>query len=339
MEPITNPSLQLPGDGSRARCAQPGRRRLLGLTLLALAPVGCGDSPAGQPGPTASREGFVVAATMEPVAWIAAQLLAQIDDARVLQPLAEAGDPAFATPDRQALAAFVEADLIVANGAGFERWIERASLPPSRLVRTADGLSEALIEGPQVHHRHGPRGAHTHGEIDPHTWLDARNMIEQAQFVRAALVRALPDHGPAIESASEQLAARLEALDEDLSALGERLVEQRVLAAHRAYDYLARRYGFELESLDLDPAEPLDTDAMQAIRAALARCTEQRGETAHVLLLWESEPGPATREQLERELGIESVVYSPGETPDPRGLDWLAVQRENVARVLELLED
>ena len=55
-------------------------------------------------------------------------------------------------------------------------------------------------------------------------------------------------------------------------------------------------------------------------------------ERAAPLMLWEADPLPATRERLEREFGISSIVFNPcANTPDVD--DYMDVMRENAQRL------
>ncbi|MGH9391488.1 MAG: metal ABC transporter substrate-binding protein, partial [Vicinamibacteria bacterium] len=109
-------------------------------------------------------------------------------------------DPATWKPDAATVADYQRADLILLNGAGYEKWTERASLPVARLVDTSGGFRDRyiVIEGALVH-SHGPEGEHSHGETAFTTWLDPTLAIEQALAIRDALTRARPKSRPDLE--------------------------------------------------------------------------------------------------------------------------------------------
>jgi ABC-type Zn uptake system ZnuABC Zn-binding protein ZnuA len=66
-------------------------------------------------------------------------------DAKVVFPAPAKGDPAFWTPDAQAVAEFQQADLILLNGANYAKWLGRVSLPRFRLVDTSAGFKDNYI--------------------------------------------------------------------------------------------------------------------------------------------------------------------------------------------------
>lgn len=234
-------------------------------------------------------------------------------------------DPAFWSPDAGAIAAYQEADLILLNGAGYERWIDRVSLPLSRLVDTSRGFRDRYITiANAVTHRHGPEGEHSHGGIAFTTWLDPTLAIGQAAAIRDAFETARP------ASASE-FADRFAALESDLRDLDRELEETfgglagaPILASHPVYQYLARRFDLNLKSVHFEPDEPPDEDGWRQLQGIL---------TSHParLMLWEKEPLSATAERLAA-LGIDPVVFDPC-AGRPAAGDFLTVMRDNARRV------
>jgi zinc transport system substrate-binding protein len=243
------------------------------------------------------------------------------DAVEVRCPLPEGADPQFHKPTRAELALYQRASLVLTNGAGFERWLASASLPPSRVVDTASNFTEPLIEHTGMTHSHGFEGGHSHAGTDGHYWLDPLLAREQARRCAQAMSRAFPEH-------AEVFAAGLARLEADLNGLHERFAAAvppgtRLIASHPAYDYLARRYGWKVHSLDLDPKAPLSEEQF-------AELERVQGSLEPALILWESEALPATRESLESRLGLRSVVFSPAENPS-------AAQRAQGATFLDIL--
>lgn len=306
------------------------RRIALALPLLALA---CGDA-APTPAAPADADGRpTIYATAYPVAWLAERLVG--DAADVVCPVPADADPIFWEPAREDLRAYRSADLVVANGAEFAKWLERASLPESRLVRSADGFADEFLHFDETTHSHGPGGEHTHAGIDGHTWMDPELFARQAGAIAAALTARFPALAADVARNRAALVADLERLLEDWRALAPRLAEVGLICSHPAYDYLWRRLGLAATNLDLDPDALLGARARAALSAALA--PDRRN-----VLIWEAEPGSATRTALEREFGVASVTVSPVEVL-PRaareaGLDWLSIQRAQLAALAAAVE-
>jgi len=253
----------------------------------------------------------------------------------VICPLPDDADPSTWRPTRDDIGAFQRADLIVLNGAGFERWAEQAVLPGSRVVVTAAPLADAFITFQTTTHSHGPAGDHTHAGVDGHTWLDPRNAIVQAEQILDAMTERFPEHAEAFASGFERLRTDLSALDAELGAI--QVDGATILCSHPAYSYVARRYGWKITNLDLDPHEPIGARAWTRIIDA-AGAAQSR-----VIMLWESPPLGETAARLESELGIRSVWFSPCEMPGAEqiaaGEDYLSIMRANVQRLSDALGD
>ncbi|QDU67591.1 metal ABC transporter substrate-binding protein [Engelhardtia mirabilis] len=238
-------------------------------------------------------------------------------------------DPIFWQPPREVLAALQGSRLIVTNGADFERWMRSASLPSTRVVRSADGFADRHLQFEGATHSHGPTGEHSHTGTDGHTWMDPRNAEDQALAIAAALADAYPDQAEQIQGRMVALRADLRALDRRLTQMLPALAQVRLIASHPAYDYIAARYGLEIVNLDLDPAEPLGLADFASIEAAT--------DAGRVnVLLWESEPLAETVTELDERLGVRSVVFSPAEGPPAAGEpDYLGVMNANLDRLGE----
>lgn len=291
--------------------------------LLALVTGACGEPP-----PAAAAQGLeeAVYTSFEPTTWMAERISGGL--VPVVCPVPEGTDPIFWQPDRAALAAYQRAALVVLNGAGYEQWAAGASLPPSRVVEAAAGFEPEWLRYPEaVAHSHGGSGMHTHSGLDGHTWLDPLQAREEARAVLAGMCRAFPQHDAALRANARGAEADLEALHAALEALAPRLRAAHVLASHPAYNYLARRYGFAVKSITLDPEAKLSAEESAALAA------EVRPDVRN-LLLWEVEP---TEAAAGVPAGLASVLFSPAELLSPAeraaGQDFLSVMRDNVARL------
>ena len=118
------------------------------VLLWSLALVGCsgegdksGEGDDGRAEQTTSEPAYnpAIYAVNYPLAYFAGRIAG--DRARVEFPVPPDIDPAFWSPDAEAVAAFQDADLILLNGAGYARWVHGASLPRRRTINTLAGLA------------------------------------------------------------------------------------------------------------------------------------------------------------------------------------------------------
>lgn len=144
--------------------------------------------------------------------------------------------------------AVAEAQLVVAVGAGLDDWvlaIARSAKDAGILLASehviAAGMGRAFDD-----HEHDDTHGHSHGDIDPHVWLDPMVVKEAiAPAIAEALIQALPEHRRAIESHLQRFQQELDQLDawirERLASVG----TGAFISYHAAWGYFADRYGLE----------------------------------------------------------------------------------------------
>ena len=122
----------------------------------------------------------------------------------------------------------------------------------------------------------------------------------------------------------------LDALDKKLKAYQASYKSQPFLASHPAYNYIARRYNWNIKDLDLDPEEMPSDEALQTVREILE-------EYPAKYLIWEAFPTKAIADRIEKELGLTSIEFSPcellSEQDQAAGKDYLSVMRANLQNI------
>ena len=297
----------------------------IGCLLGGLLGAGCGGDPGG-PGREARprRAKPLVYTTFYPTTYFTRRIAGDL--AEVVCPLPGDADPIFWMPPSEAIRAYQEADLIVVNGAGYEKWVERVSLPMARTVNSARSFrNEFLRFESAVTHSHGKGGEHSHEGIDGHTWLDPRLAVRQAEAIRAALVLRLPEREEQLTARFAELKRDLEGLGEELMALGPMPEGEWIYASHPAYNYPANRYGWRVVNPDLDPGQMPGP-------AVLASVGETLDAKPGRYLLWESEPLPEIAKRVESVLGFKSILFSPCETKPGEG-DYVEAMKASIARL------
>jgi len=281
-------------------------RSLLLGTLICLVACTPSESRAGD-SPSDTVGSLAVAAVNYPLAFFAEWIG---DDAvRVVFPVPAGVDPAAWVPDRKALRAYREADVIFLNGGGYARWVGEASLPPSQTVNTGATSSGRLI---------AVEGAAA--------WLDLSVAREQARTICFVLSGARPQYRENFELDLEALEAELREIDERWQACVARDPDRPLLAAGPAYACLAAHLGLNLESVSWRADALPGEESWRQLELLL--------ETHPACwMLWEAPPLPEVALRLES-LGIGCVVFDPcASTPDDAS-DFLDVMQLNT-RALE----
>jgi len=292
------------------------------LAVLVLVAGSCSPSDSNAGASTDTRgdgEPLVVYTVNYPLAFFAQRIGGE--SVRVEFPAPADEDPAFWSPEAETIVAYQEADLILLNGAGYAKWVERASLPASRTVDTSATLTDRLIESEAVTHTHGPAGDHSHGETAFTTWLDLTLAVEQARTISSRLSASRPQFQEDFELGFQALEAELLDLDARWRAIVVEDPDRPLLGSHPVYQYLEARLGLNLVSLHWEPGEMPDDRAWSELEGLLESHTA-RG------MLWEGEPLPAVAERLKR-LGVECFVFDPCANRPDGAHEFLDVMESN----------
>lgn len=289
---------------------------------LALLAFGCGGGQSDEePVAAAATDDptLVVYVVNYPLAYFAERIGG--DTVRVEFPAPSGLDPALWSPDADTVAAYQAADLILLNGAGYAKWVDRVTLPESKLVNTSGAVEDRfIVVEDAATHTHGPEGEHSHADKAFTTWLDPTLAIEQARAIREAFAEARPARAEEFRLGFEELERDLLELDEGIRALVAGS-DRPLVASHPVYEYLARRYGLQLRSVHFEPDEFPDQASWRDLELLL-------DEHPAKWMLWEGDPLDETKQRL-LDLGIKSVVYDPcGNLPESR--DFRSVMLDNV---------
>lgn len=276
----------------------------------------------------------VVYTTFYPTKYFAERIGGDLID--VICPVPADQDTILWMPDAKAIQEYQEADLVVVNGAEFAKWVQKVSLPENRVVNTAKPFADEFVmyEHATVH-SHGKAGEHAHEGLDGHTWVDPVNGRLQANELRKALVKRFPEHEATFERGFAALAEDLDALDKTLKTYQASYKNQPLLVSHPAYNYIARRYGWNIRNLDLDPHEmPADLVFREIGEVLKAHPAEY--------LIWEACPDKEIADRMQRELGLTSIEFSPcellSEDEVAEGMNYMSVMRDNLERIGVIFE-
>ena len=243
------------------------------------------------------------------------------DHARVVFPAPAEKDPAYWMPDAATVAAYQKADLILLNGANYAKWVRKVSLPRSKMVDTSAKFKDRLITAEEVvTHSHGAAGAHAHESLAFTTWLDFDLAAKQAGLVMKALSRKKPAARDFFKKNYAALEHDLLALDEEMKRIAAKNPLSPLVASHPVYDYLSRRYGFNMRSVHWEPDEFPSDAQWSELRAILKKHPAK-------WMIWEGEPMKESAERL-KAIGVNSLVFDPcGNIPDQG--DFMSVMRRN----------
>ena len=128
------------------------------------------------------------------------------------------------------------ADLIIYNGAGLEKWIDK--IDSKFKVDASQGLN--LFKG---------NDSESAGGYDPHVWLDPVLAEKEVENIRDALVKVDPANSQYYQSNADKFIAELNNLDNKIKTELTTCDKKDFIAFHNAFTYFANRYGLNQHSI------------------------------------------------------------------------------------------
>lgn len=220
------------------------------------------------------------------------------------------------------LAALHDARLVLSNGLGLDRWMERmcdaACGGAIRVVASAEVKPIVRAGG-------GGGGA---GAADPHAWQDPRNGILYARAIAAGMAVAAPDQAATLRDRSERYQAAIAETDgwieRTLAAIPPE--RRKLITSHDAFGYYAARYRIEMHAV-----QGIDTEAEPSARGVASLVAQARRQRIRAVFL-ENMTDPRLARTLAREAGIAlgGTVYSDAlSSPGGPAATYLAMLRHN----------
>ena len=231
-------------------------------------------------------------------------------------------DYALTPQDMRKLAA---ADVLAVNGLGLEEFLGApvlAANPGIEIVDSSAGIRDLLEYAHDPHEAEDEHGhedhdhAHPHEGVNPHLFASPRQAARIALNVAAGLSKADPDGAATYFRNAQAYAARLNALADELAALGRTLKNNRIVEPHGVFDYLARDMGLEIAAV-LRPhgQEPSAAEMLDLVR-------EIREKQAGAIFTEPQYPAKIGA-ALARETGLPTATLDPVATgPDEAPLDY-----------------
>lgn len=222
------------------------------------------------------------------------------------------------------LRAMVNADVVLAQGLGFESFLTDAletSGKEINLVRVSGGVPPRQLGD----------------DVDQHAWFDPANVAIWTDNVREVLVERDPANAEQYAINAMRYQGKLAELDAFIEErVGELDPEQRkIVADHRAWGYFADRYGFEF----LGAVIPNLSDAAEPSARDVARAIEVIREENVPAVFVGNTARPDVAEQVAEETGAEIVRLYTGSLSEPDGPapTYLALMRFNANAIVDAL--
>jgi zinc transport system substrate-binding protein len=210
-----------------------------------------------------------------------------------------------------------DADLLLANGAGMEPFLEKVARqsPGLRVVEVSEGIP--LMDG------------------NPHVWVSFEGARRQAANIAEVLASVSPDRAEAFRANARAYAGKLSALEKTMRDALAPYAGTPIVTFHEAFPYFAR--DFRLEIAGVIESEP-GTEPSARELADTIKLVRARGVKA---LFGEPQFSDRSAQVIARETGarvyqLDPVVTGPS-APDEARDAYLRAMKNNLAVLQEAL--
>jgi manganese/iron transport system substrate-binding protein len=203
-----------------------------------------------------------------------------------------------------------DADLVLRNGLGLERWFERflGRLKDVPSVDLSEGITPlGIAEGPYS------------GKPNPHAWMSPANAMVYVENIRKALVSIDPENEATYTANAAAYIEKIKAVDQSLREAMARIPEDQrwLVTCEGAFTYLARDYG--MKELFLWPVNADEEGTPQQVRRVIDTIREHQIPVCFS----ESTISDKAMQQVVRETGssyggvlyVDSLTQADGDAP------------------------
>jgi zinc transport system substrate-binding protein len=219
------------------------RRLSAALILVTVVSAGIGAAYMARTQPQSSGK-LTLVASFYPLAYMAESIGGdKVEVTTLIQPGIE---PHSWQPSAGDLVACSDADIIVYNGADLDNWLQDDVLPS---IDTTGKLIIDTTQNVTLWRNVQQSEIQEHGAYDPHTWVSPHEARQQAEAIYKALIQKDPSHADYYTARWTTLSTKLTTLDASYKTQLQNKTKSTIFVTHDAFGYIARRYGFQQESI------------------------------------------------------------------------------------------
>lgn len=179
-----------------------------------------------------------------------------------------------------------QSDFFIYSALGGEHYLE--NLEGNNLVDVSEKLTLLTHKGITNDEEH-------HGNIDPHYWLDIDNMITLSNYLSSLFSARYPQFSKKIAARNQAHIRKLEQLKAAYKKTLATCKLETIVVNHNAYSYLAKAFGFKVESLS-----GLSSDAQSSAKV-MARLSHKIKEQGIGVLFYDPFENHSSLEALAKE--------------------------------------
>jgi zinc transport system substrate-binding protein len=226
---------------NQSRAALSAIAILIPLAMIATAQTG----RPGQQG-REEHEKITVIASFYPLYEFASRV---VGDRAEVSSLVPAGiEPHDWEPTAEDISRGRSADVLVINGAGFEKWADE--MKAKVIANTSEGIEFDHKEEKEAEdEEHGQGGAAVVVGVNPHIWLDPMLAKHQIDKIRNVMARSDPANADYYNQNTDRFSAELDSLDAFIRSELADCDKSDFIAFHNAFTHFSERYGLRQHSI------------------------------------------------------------------------------------------
>jgi len=231
-------------------------------------------------------------------------------------------------PIPQDVARITDSDLLIANGAEYEHFLEN-------IIESAGG-ERTIVEasaGLKVRKDAGSE----HG-VDPHLWLDPNNVITYVDNIRDGLTTLDPEGTDVYKSNADAYIEQLKALDSWIVDQVDSVPEERRLLVtnHDSLGYFAERYGFTVIGTVVEGTSSNAAPSAQQMAALI----DQIKATGAPAVFLDAAESSTLANQVASDTGVTVVtdLHFGSLTDGPPAGTYIDMMKYDVTKIVEALK-
>ena len=249
-------------------------------------------------------------------------------------------DPHTYQPTPQDIATISKADVLFANGAGLEVFLEPILENADAEEKTVDLSDDINLLTADEHSDSGRDEDQNidHDSQDPHVWMNPNNVIAWVNVIQETLSELDPAHAAEYQNNARSYRAELSELDTWITTqVADIPFQQRTLVMdHLVFGYFAEEYGFQQAGAVIPGFSTLAEPSAQQV-AEIIDTIEKFG--VKVIFVSDTAP-PGIAERVAEDTGSQLVYLHTGSLTEPGGLasNYIDYMRYNVSAIVQALQ-
>lgn len=231
-------------------------------------------------------------------------------------------------PSPQQIAQTYKSQLMLFNGSGVDPWAEKLAEDLNgkgiKVVNMSQELDLDLIKSNQ------------NNENDPHFWLDPVIAQKEVDIITAKLSSIDEKNSQTYKDNAKIYKAKLADLDTEYSKLLAKCSQKTIVTSHNAFEYIAKRYNFEI--LTISGFDPESEPSSQQIADIIKTSKEKNIK----YIAFESLVSPKLSQTIAAETGAQTIILDPIEGLTKEGQqnqqDYISISKDNLTSLRSMLE-